>query len=222
MKNMKKKIFFAMMAIAAMFITVGFTACSSDDDNNTPETPKVTSVDVDCRFAYINKPDLANVINLSYISNENGEQKFITEKGTMVDYLPYTRWDITDKDGKSVKVDVNYKTFNHKTITSFPATYSFTVNAEIWVDLDKADETDIYDYFVAPYFMVKTNLDKEAKFVGGDPAYNYVPKVDYREVKTNAELRAKIEGKYICTLNIDKDGNCTASWKFEKLDASQK
>lgn len=219
---MKKKIFFALMAIAAMFMTVGFTACSSDDDDNTPETPKVTSVDVDCRFGFLRNPDLTNIFNFSFI-DQDGKKESITHNGKIVQYaLPTTAWTITGSDGKKVLVRCYYMSFNHKTITSFPATYSFTVNAEIWVNLDEADEADIYDYFAIPYFKVKTNLDEKEKSVAGDPVYNYVQKVDYRKVKTDAALRAKIEGKYICTLNIDKDGNCTASWKLEQLDANQK
>ena len=43
---MKKYFMLAMMAFAAIFTAVGFAACSSDDDNNTPEPQKVTEVKV--------------------------------------------------------------------------------------------------------------------------------------------------------------------------------
>lgn len=221
---MKKRFFFAMMALAALFVTVGFTSCGSDDDDDTPAT-KVTSAEVSCCFAYLEEikgVDLSEIYTFAYDNADGDGVGYIARRGSINTKLTGTTFKVKDKDGNEVTKYCSVGVFDKKTITSFPATYTFTAYAKIWVNLDEADEKDIYDYLVSPYFLVKTNLDEKAKRVlAGDPGYTYIQNVDYRTLKTNTQLREQVEGKYTCTINFDKDGNYTTSVKFEKLDGTE-
>lgn len=219
-----------MMALAAMLVTAGFTACSSDDDNNNtpaPEPEKVTEIEVTGQFAFPWQEgdyDTSQEYNF-FAMNEDGEKGYLTYKGHQVGIGIWSTkiFSVKGSNGKSFTMRCFAARLGYKKFTSFPATYSFTVYTKMWQDLNEAVEADVYDYFVAPYFTVRTNLDENAKAVlPGDPGYTYYPKVSYLEIKNNPALLEKYEGKYICTLNIDKDGNCTATQKFEKLTAADK
>lgn len=224
------------MALAAMLVTAGFTSCSSDDDNNTPapEPEEVTKVEVTGQFAYPNSYSTSSSsskgIDLSaiydfYAKSDYNIDGYITRKGHMATFGNFTSkvFSLKDSKDKNILIRCWSARLDRTEFTSFPATYSFTIYVKMWEDLNNFEETDVYDYFVAPYFTVKTNLDEEAKTVRpGNPGYTYYPMVNYLEIKNNPALLEKYEGKYICTLNIDKDGNCTATQKFEKLTAADK
>lgn len=228
---MKKYFVLAMMAFAAIITTVGFTACSSDDYDNTPETPKVTEVSVKMGVDYLQDPfDIGKKAFNLYTNDvlEDGEAFYFAHDGHVnLQAENSTFYNVKGKDGKDVKLKC-YQLIPAKSIsvTKFPATYTFTVYAKMWIDLDKdIAEGDVYDFFLSPYFVVHTNLDKTDKYTKVTPednsGYTYIPQYNYMDIKNDHSKRVDLEGKYICTLNIDKDGKCTATYKKEKLDDAE-
>lgn len=220
----------AMVAFAAIFTAVGFAACSSDDDNNTPAAPKVTEVKVNLGIDYLQEPfNLAKAFNLyTYDVLEDGKAFYFAHDGHVnTQAETSTFYKEKDKDGKDVKLKC-FQLFPAKTVsfTNFPATYTFTVYAKMWIDLDKdIAEGDVHDFFISPYILVHTNLDKTDKYTKVTPkdnsGYTYVSQYNFMDIKNDHSKRADLEGKYICTLNIDKDGNCTATYKKENLSAEE-
>lgn len=226
---MKKYFMLAMMAFAAIFTAVGFAACSSDDDNNTPAAPKVTEVKVRIGINYLQEPfSIAKAFNLyTYDVTEDGKAFYYAHDGHVNMEAESFSINIKDKDGKDVKLKCySYPDMGIATCKKFPATYTFTVYAKMWIDLDKdIAEGDVHDFFLSPYFLVHTNLDKADKYTSvipeDNPGYTYISQYNFMDIKNDHSKRADLEGKYICTLNIDKDGKCTATYKKENLSAEE-
>lgn len=108
---MKKNIFkLMMMAIAAIFLTVGFAACSSDDDNNggTTDSPEAVTGKLSLNFTVTD--DFFNVadIKVTY-SDETG--KDVTETLSSSEFqkaVTYTQLPVTSKFSIKATLKDNY------------------------------------------------------------------------------------------------------------------
>lgn len=125
---MKKNIFkFMMMAIAALFLSVGFTACSSDDDdNNNGNTPGASeAVTGQLRLNFTVTEDLFNVadIKVTY-SDETG--KDVTETLSSAEFnktVTYTQLPVTSKYSIKATLKDNYPP---KSTYKFGINYSYS------------------------------------------------------------------------------------------------
>lgn len=123
---MKKNILkLMMMAIAALFLSVGFAACSSDDDNNggTTNTPEAVTGKLSLNFTVTE--DLFNVadIKVTY-SDETG--KDVTETLSSAEFnktVTYTQLPVTSKYSIKATLKDNYP---QKSTYKFGINYSYS------------------------------------------------------------------------------------------------